>query len=283
MSEPSNPPEAAYGTELHPYVPASWFHPEGIHKVLKKLSPRLPDVSGKLFLTFTLDPSLFRSSEEAFEKGRAKLRKVFYELRNGVVWEGREYKIDAPYGIKVEFHENGWAHFHAIFLTHRFLPGPLLTGMWGLGRTDVRRIDSKEFRYLLKYVTKEGDLPDWILNRKRLRVFQSSKGFLKPAKDAEDSSAAEKTADREPERRRRRRFTIGERLERWGRLAVIRNGILNRIVEFERPYQGFARENAIRFAKTGRYLGRGGFAIDGLLRREVFGREKVEFNWPGFF
>ena len=38
------------------FVPASWFHPVGIYKVLARIWDRLPDVSGKLFLTFTLDP-----------------------------------------------------------------------------------------------------------------------------------------------------------------------------------------------------------------------------------
>src|ERR1022692_1203346 len=141
---------------------------------------RLPDVSGMLFLTFTLDPKNFADEEAAFEESRAWLRKVFYQLRHGVEFEGKTFVIDAPFCIKVEFHESGWVHFHAIFLTRRFLPKALLFDLWGLGWVKVQRISNKDFHYILKYVTKPGDLPTWVLKRKRLRVFQTTKGFLKP-------------------------------------------------------------------------------------------------------
>jgi hypothetical protein len=32
------------------FIPASWFHPVGVFKVLARIWDRLPDVSGKLFL-----------------------------------------------------------------------------------------------------------------------------------------------------------------------------------------------------------------------------------------
>ena len=139
---------------LRPYNPASWFHPVGIRKVLAKLEPRLPDVTGMLFLTFTFNPALFADPSLAFETGRDRLRRVFFKLRHGVEWKGKTYLIDAPYCVKVEFHANGWAHFHAVFLTRRYVPGDLLNALWELGRTNVGRIRNKTFRYLLKYVTK---------------------------------------------------------------------------------------------------------------------------------
>ena len=98
------------------FIPASWFHPVGIFKVLARLWDRLPDVSGKLFLTLTLDPKNYANEETAFEDSRQWMRKVFFQLRNGVEHEGKVYTIDAPYCIKVEFHESGWVHYHAIFL-----------------------------------------------------------------------------------------------------------------------------------------------------------------------
>lgn len=49
------------------YVPASWFHPVGVFKVLARIWDRLPDVSGTLFLTFTLDPKNYANEETAFE------------------------------------------------------------------------------------------------------------------------------------------------------------------------------------------------------------------------
>jgi hypothetical protein len=163
---------------LREFNPVSWFHPRGIYRVLARLKPRLPDVGGKLFLTFTFNPALYGDASSAFDHGRDRLRRVFFRLRKGVTWEGKPYVINAPYAVKVEFHQNGWAHFHAVFLTRNYLPGSLLNHLWGLGRTNVRRISNQKFRYLLKYVTKGGGLPEWVLGRTRLRVFQSSRGFL---------------------------------------------------------------------------------------------------------
>jgi hypothetical protein len=166
-----------YEQTIKEFVPASWFHPVGIFKVLARIWDRLPDVGGKLFLTFTLDPKLYANEEAAFEDSRKWLRKVFFQLRHGVEHEGRIYTIDAPYCVKVEFHESGWVHYHVIFLTRRFLPKELLAELWGLGWVKVQRITNKDFHYLLKYVTKPDDLPEWVKNRKRLRVFQTTKGF----------------------------------------------------------------------------------------------------------
>ena len=92
------------------FIPASWFHPVGIYKVLARIWDRLPDVRGMLFLTFTLDPKNYANEETAFEDSRQWLRKIFFQLRNGVEHEGKIYIIDAPYCIKVEFHESGWVH-----------------------------------------------------------------------------------------------------------------------------------------------------------------------------
>src|ERR1035437_9015897 len=130
--------------------------------------------------TFTLDPKNYANEETAFEDSRDWLRKLFYQLRQGVEHEGKTYVIDAPYCIKVEFHESGWVHFHAIFLTRRFLPKELLAELWDRGWVTVQRITTTDFHYLLKYVTKADDLPEWVRKRKRLRVFQTTKGFLKP-------------------------------------------------------------------------------------------------------
>ena len=98
----------------------------------------------------------YPDEETAFEDSRDWLRKVFFQLRHGVEHEGKTYVIDAPYCIKVEFHESGWVHYHAIFLTRRFLPKELLAGLWDRGWVTVQRITTMDFHYLLKYVTKAG-------------------------------------------------------------------------------------------------------------------------------
>ena len=55
---------------LSEYVPASWFHERGVHKVVGRLKERLPNVAGSLFLTLTVNPHLFASPESAFEYAR---------------------------------------------------------------------------------------------------------------------------------------------------------------------------------------------------------------------
>jgi hypothetical protein len=241
------------------FIPASWFHPVGIFKVLMRFWDRLPDVSGKLFLTFTLDPKNYADEETAFEDSRQWLRKLFYQLRQGIEHEGKTYVIDSPYCIKVEFHESGWVHYHAIFLTNRFVPKELLTELWGLGWVKVQRIKNTDFHYLLKYVTKPDELPAWVLKRKRLRVFQTTKGFLKPL-------PPEPKAISLKEPRRRASYTMSERFWRWACMAVLRQNGKARTIKFQLPYRELFDELVLPAALAGRYKGSGEIVID---RREV--------------
>jgi len=243
---------------LSEYVPRSWFHPKGIYKVVADLMPRLPDVSGCLFLTFTIDPLNFSGPESAFEHSRALLRKLFYKLRRGVEWEDKRFKIDSPYCVKVEFHENGWPHFHVIFLTKHFLPGPLLNELWGLGRTNVKRISNKKFHYLLKYVAKGGDVPEWVLARPRIRIFQTSRGFYAVPRE----SSPNKQNPKEPVKKRQNKATIGERLENWRRVARFQYGASRcRSVYLRVPFSEMLGEIALPVARDGRYLGLGQIRI----------------------
>lgn len=244
---PSGPFKASQ-TVLRPLVPISWFHPVGIRRVLARLVPRLPDVSRCLFLTFTLDQNLFADPSTGFEYARQKLRRVFYRLRHGLRWEGKLYLIKEPYAVKVEFGGNEWVHFHAIFLTRRFLPASLVAHLWSLGRTNIERIGKNDFSYLLKYVTKDGDFPEWVKSRKRLRIFQGSRGFLKPI----ETKPRAKT-NKEPEKRAS--STIGERLERQKRTAVIQSGDRFSHIPLSAPYDELHGRNILGAAKEGRYLG----------------------------
>lgn len=241
------------GEYIKEFVPTSWFHPVGIHKVLKRFWHRLPDVSGKLFLTFTVDPKLFENEESAFTHSRDRLRRMFHRLRRGVEHAGRLHKIDAPYCIKVEFHESGWVHYHAIFLTRRFVPVELLKRLWGLGRVNIARIETKDFDYLLKYVTKPDDLPEWVKERKRLRVFQTSRGFLKP--EATSPRKRAKEYGRAPIRRAS--GTLGERWERWQRQATLIRGERVRTIRFVRRFRELFDHLVMSVAREGRYQGNG--------------------------
>jgi hypothetical protein len=249
-----------YEQTIKEFVPASWFHPVGIYKVLVRIWDRLPDVGGKLFLTLTLDPKLYANEEAAFEDSRKWLRKVFFQLRHGVEHEGKVYAIDAPYCVKVEFHESGWVHYHVIFLTRRFLPKELLAELWGLGRVKVQRITNEDFHYLLKYVTKPDDLPLWVKKRKRLRVFQTTKGFLK------ESVKQERPPKRDPDeskpKQTRASYTMDERFWRWACMGVICLNGMARTVRFLMPYREIFDHLVLSAALDGRYKGSGEIIIN---------------------
>ena len=249
---------------LREYSPASWFHPRGIYRVRAKLEPRLPDVAGTLFLTFTVNPLLFADPLAAFEHARDRLRRMFFKLRRGAVWEGKRFVVDAPYAIKVEFHRSGWVHFHVVFLTRRYVPGALLNALWSLGRANVQRISNQKFRYLLKYVTKGGALPEWVLGRSRLRVFQSSPGFL---------TALPQTEPREESKdplKRKQTTTIGERLQRWRRTALFEDGTRFQQLILSAPFFELVAELVFPLAEAGRYLGGGRFLINDIRELELW-------------
>lgn len=255
------PATAANEQTIKEFVPASWFHPVGIFKVLARFWDRLPDVSGKLFLTFTLDPQNYADEEAAFEDSRAWLRKVFYQLRQGIEHEGKTYTIAAPYCIKVEFHESGWVHYHALFLTRRFLPKELLAELWGLGWVKVQRITNTDFHYLLRYVTKPDDLPEWVKKRKRLRVFQTTRGFLKQA--AETTPARPKNEpDTLKPKLHRASYTMDERFWRWACMGVIRENGRARTLRFRVPYRELFDHLVLSAALDGRYKGSGEIIIN---------------------
>lgn len=250
-----NTPVCTDEQTIKEFIPASWFHPVGIYKVLARFWDRLPNVSGMLFLTFTLDPKNYADEESAFEDSRDWLRKMFFELRHGVEHEGKTYTIDAPYCIKVEFHESGWVHYHAIFLTRRFLPKELLAALWDRGWVKVQRITTDEFNYLLAYVTKPDDLPAWVLKRKRLRVFQTTQGFLKPLPPQPKAISL-----KEP--RKRASYTMDERFWRWACMGVIRQNGKARTVRFRVPYREIFDQLVLAAALDGRYKGSGEIIIN---------------------
>lgn len=259
-----DPMREAMGVQLPPlvlseYIPKSWFHPKGIRKVLRDLEPRLPEVSGRLFLTFTVDPKLFANPSSAYDYSRGKLRKVFYALRKGIDWEGRNYAIRAPYCVKTEFHENGWAHFHVLFLTRRFVPAELIAALWGIGRINIKRISGNDFRYLLKYITKGGnELPQWVQDRRRMRIFQPSHGFITPELSSNTKASEASLSCRNV---RRESLTIRERIRRWARMAKLSYGDRARTFPLIAPFRQLFDELIFSIARAGHYLGSGKIVI----------------------
>lgn len=139
----------------------------------------------------------------------------------------------------------------------------MLNHLWGLGRTNVKRIRSeKDFHYLLKYVTKGGSLPEWALKERRIRIFQTSRGFYKPKEEtAADVEAPQEEPEAKRTIKRRASYTIGERLERWKRIATYIKGDKVRPILLCAPFQDLLGLYVLAIARAGNYLGNGRIKI----------------------
>ena len=256
------------GLVIKEHIPCSWFHPKGVHKVVERLKPRLPDVNRSLFVTLTLDRSYFLEQRmgpsEAYDFVRGHIRKVFHKPRKGVKWEGNTYKIKASYCTKVEFHDDpeGWPHFHIVWLTRKFIPAELLASLWGYGRVNVQRITNSKFNYILKYVCKSGQVPNWVKRRKRIRIFQSSRGFLKKLEQKKPTKSG-------PKQSRKKLGTIGERIDNFGKTALLIDDRFHDIpvrytqIQLNDHFKILLDRLVYSIAQDGRYLGDGKIQIIG--------------------
>lgn len=209
----------ARGTEdavLSAHIPACWWHPQGIRKMVKRLESRgFPWLKGWLFFTLTVDPKRFDSETDAFEAGKDRLRRVIYELRK------RGYEI-RRHAFKLELQKNGYPHWHMLVDTRDFISEDLVTELWGLGFADVKRIKPKKWRYLFKYVVKGGgEIPAWVLAYpKRIRVFQTSPGFFDKPAPSRGTAAAEAEPDQDEPNRKP--DTLADKFTRWAVTGHVR-------------------------------------------------------------
>ncbi|GEM_PF-4036211 len=203
--------------------PANWITAQGVWKKRNDLEKRMPDLRYARFITLTLDPKRFDSIEQGYEVAKRHLREFFYRLDKAIGVQSR-----TQYAWKLEFHENGWPHWHVIFLHRKMISTDVLNECWGKGRTQVEMIKGQGFTYLFKYAAKQVDhIPHCILQKKQVRFFQTSPGFLlAEAEEEQNLSSPDKAAPASPRRvdntqkehsRGKTLGTLGERIERWGR------------------------------------------------------------------
>lgn len=102
--------------EIREYNPANWFTESGLWKKRNLIQAKgLPNVTNWRFITLTLDPAQFANEVEAYFAGKEKVRRFLFKLREML---GREVA-----GCwKLEFQENGYAHWHLILDYKRSLP-----------------------------------------------------------------------------------------------------------------------------------------------------------------
>lgn len=197
--------------QLCRYTVESWWTAEGARLKAARLQRMgLPDMTNWRFVTLTVATRSI-SPEAAYVLGKARLRRFLARFRKAI---GRTFK----WCWKLEFHEDGYAHWHLLLEYCRRIPEDMLLAIeqwWGLGRINVKRVKAREMAYVFKYVAKGiEDLPAWVMrHRGRLRVFQSSKGFFVGSK-------VRATKMQEP-RSCLLPLTLGEKLEWDARKALL--------------------------------------------------------------
>ena len=197
--------------ELRHYTPESWFTAEGARLKARRLQRAgLPDMTNWRFVTLTV-ASRTISPEQAYQLGKARLRRFLARFRQAI---GHEFK----WCWKLEFHEDGYAHWHLLIEYTKRFPEDMLQVLekwWGLGRINVKRVLQRDLFYVFKYVAKGlEDLPAWVENfQGRLRVFQGSKGFFLYAQHRE--------AKKQEPRSCLLPLTLGQRLEWDSRKALL--------------------------------------------------------------
>lgn len=179
---------------------ANWYSSEGVRRKLKEITSKgLPDFFQWRFITFTIDRDLFPDPLTAFLHIMPRWRYIMKTCRDLGLWMD-----ETPWGRKLEFHEDGWPHWHLLVgRTKKFTEDDFvkLSQCWGLGRVNVEMVSNSDFLYSFKYAFKSAALsddlfqdsdvlPSWFLDHyqpssngrkpssfSRVRFWQTSKGF----------------------------------------------------------------------------------------------------------
>jgi hypothetical protein len=204
------------------YYRPSWFSALGVRAKRKRIEAKgLPNFHNWRFITLTIDQTLFYSPLAAYLAASDHMRRFLYACRKAGLW-----KNDAKWCWKLEFQRNGWPHWHLLVEKRSKIDYVKLRELWGLGHTDVERVNEKGFRYNFKYAFKATEVdgedgqfqgaPDWFLDYMgqktvavpladgstvdaekpvtfaRVRFWQTSRGFYtgskRPAPDRKEQS-----------------------------------------------------------------------------------------------
>ena len=135
------------------------------------------------------------------------MRQFIYELRLKV-------GVKFGYAWKLEFHENGYPHWHCLLLYKKKMPYSYVDDCWRLGRTNTQRVKSEEFEYLFKYVSKTVEnIPDWVQDAQFPISFWQTSGFHDIQKTSPRPDSSEKGI--RPFR------TIRQKIHKWKRMVLV--------------------------------------------------------------
>ncbi|QYY34909.1 hypothetical protein [Ruficoccus sp. ZRK36] len=254
--------ENFYGVQVRGYHGPNWITERGVYLKRKEIERKgLPVLKRCKFLTLTTDGHGLMPPQEVYELGSARMRRFLAKVRKVIGKFGWAWKL--------EFHEDGYPHWHLIIDYRKKIPPDFLdmfTKWWGLGRVNVQGIREKRFRYLFKYVSKMAsgdcdeetglDLPGWVLDyRKRrkdgrltagIRFWQTGGGFYtKPAKA--DDEEGDEPKGKKPQQTSRVPYTLRQRWGMWMRKGTVYvkgwggKYLRSQQVYFQRPYHEVAQ------------------------------------------
>ncbi|RYD43249.1 MAG: hypothetical protein EOP85_10365 [Verrucomicrobiaceae bacterium] len=168
------------------YQKPSWLTSHGVNRKRKMIEAKgLPNMTNWRFITLTVDRTKFPDPLQAYLHGADRLRRFMEAGRKLKLW-----KSDTKWAWKFEFQGDGFPHWH-FFIGSRFKYTrkqlEQVKEIWGMGRTEVQRIEDSKFGYGFKYAFKpvsmeseewEADeferlAPDWFLDyvgKKEVRV-----------------------------------------------------------------------------------------------------------------
>lgn len=221
--------------EIRPYAPPSFWTTQGAWAKQRQLIQKgFPAIRNWRVLVLTFNRDEYPDPFIAWQVGKRHMRQFIYELK-------KVYPF-TRWAWKMEFHEEDdegrtYPHWHVLIEYTQRMDWEVIKELWGKGRTWVQRVDGQSFEYLFKYAVKAIDrIPDWILSRTIVRLFQTSKGFFpKKAKTLSADNVEKQNTEtasprgtgagpaRETQNYDRHFETIGERLQRWSRYVVSRS------------------------------------------------------------
>lgn len=211
--------------EIKQHVPHSFWHKDGAYKASRKLlNQGLPDCKNAKFLTLTVarrdseGNELYRGPADCYEKLKKEPAYLVQRLKY------LKYRIIA-YIVKLELHEDGWPHWHLVLWCKDYIPFEAINDKWSHGFTKINKVRKEQgLIYTLKYSFKGVDPPDWVKEYGRIQVCRKSQNFYASLKENGYKVEAFPTVKKFGSVKKKTPTTlrtIGERLERWRKMADV--------------------------------------------------------------
>jgi hypothetical protein len=153
--------------EVARYTPASWFDEQGALKKLYEIQRKgIPNMLYWRFMTLTYAGRTPGGEKQAFAAMRKRFKKFIKIVRS-------RYGDKIRWARKLEFHEDGWPHFHLLLeIKHKLEQEEMdwIESAWRLGAVDFQMVGAAKYgqgnlenglRYMLKYAFKAQGIPEW--------------------------------------------------------------------------------------------------------------------------